>query len=312
SLARFGRNATAEAQAIVNQVASSLVNADTQRASGASVSGGYADKLVQVEGGTTPVGMGQTKATWRAAITPQLSEHSQARAWFERKPVTDSVISYAGTRDPVTGQRWGQVLKTDAGAGYSFNKDGSGFYVDATVSRYNGENVQSNRSIEVNLGGYLRVLRQRHSELTAGINVNYQSFANQQNYFTYGMGGYFSPQNFLAVAFPVHYSYEKDALQFKVGATPGFQTYSQAQANLYPTDAAGQAQLDALKALDYDVRNYYDSFSKTGFGISAEGSLYYKVSPATRVGGEVSYNSFGSYDEFRTSVGIRQTLGGTK
>jgi hypothetical protein len=53
-LARFGTNATIEAQAIVNQVASQLVNAETQRASGVAVSAGYADKLVQVEGGTTP------------------------------------------------------------------------------------------------------------------------------------------------------------------------------------------------------------------------------------------------------------------
>jgi hypothetical protein len=54
------------------------------------------------------------------------------------------------------------------------------------------------------------------------------------------------------------------------------------------------------------VRNYYDSLSKTGFGMSAQGSLYYKISPATRVGGEVSYNTFGTYDEFRSMLGIRQ------
>ena len=60
------------------------------------------------------------------------------------------------------------------------------------------------------------------------------------------------------------------------------------------------------------MRNYYDSLSKTGFGISATGSLYYTLSPATRVGGEVSYNTFGSYNEFRSMVGIRQSLGSTK
>jgi hypothetical protein len=96
------------------QVASQLVNAETQRASGVAVSGGYADKLVKIEGGTTPIGMGQTKAVWHAEVTPQLSDHSSARAWFERKPVTDSVVSYAGTRDPVTGKRWGQVMSRAA------------------------------------------------------------------------------------------------------------------------------------------------------------------------------------------------------
>jgi len=60
------------------------------------------------------------------------------------------------------------------------------------------------------------------------------------------------------------------------------------------------------------VRNYYDSLSKTGFGMSAQTSLYYRIGPATRVGGEVSYNTFGNYDEFRSMLGIRQSLGSTK
>ena len=94
--------------------------------------------------------------------------------------------------------------------------------------------------------------------------------------------------------------------------TPGFQSYLEDQANLYPTDPSAQALLDTLKAKDSDVRNYYDSLSQTGFAWSASGSAYYRISPLTRVGGEVSYNTFGSFDEFRALVGIRQSLGGGK
>ncbi|WP_456256899.1 cellulose synthase subunit BcsC-related outer membrane protein, partial [Campylobacter jejuni] len=46
--------------------------------------------------------------------------------------------------------------------------------------------------------------------------------------------------------------------------------------------------------------------------LSAQGAAYYRVSPSTRIGGEVSYNTFGSYDEFRSLLGIRQTLGTTR
>ncbi|KAG5729297.1 hypothetical protein E4T56_gene1956, partial [Termitomyces sp. T112] len=75
-LARFGRNATIEAQAIVDKTASALINAETQRASGVAMSAGYADKLVQVEGGTTPVGMGETKATWRVGFDADVGPRS--------------------------------------------------------------------------------------------------------------------------------------------------------------------------------------------------------------------------------------------
>lgn len=311
-LARFGTNATIEAQAIVNKVASALINAETQRASGVALSAGYADKLVQIEGGTTPVGFGSTKATWRVAVTPQLSQHATARAWFERKPVTDSVVAYAGTRDPVTGQTWGQVMRTGGGVGYSYENNGNGAYGDVSYNRYNGTNVASNRNVEVNVGGYMRAWHDEHSSITAGMNINYQSYGNNQNEFTWGQGGYFSPQSFLALSFPVRYAYEKGNLDLKVSGTPGFQSFSQNRTNLYPNDAAAQAQLDALKALNSDVRNYYDSLSKTGFGMSAQTSLYYRIGPATRVGGEVSYNTFGNYDEFRSMLGIRQSLGSTK
>jgi hypothetical protein len=43
---------------------------------------------------------------------------------------------------------------------------------------------------------------------------------------------------------------------------------------------------------------------------SADGSIYYRVSPSTRVGGEISINTFGSYDEFKSLIGIKQSLGG--
>lgn len=311
-LARFGTNATIEAQAIVAQKASALVQADTQHRSGVALSVGYDSKLVQADVGTTPVGMGQTQVQFHAGVTPGLGNGVQAQAWVERRPVTDSVISYSGTRDPVTGQTWGQVMRLGAGGGLSVDRNGSGAYGTVAFNRYTGTNVAENRGVEANAGGYLRVYRSEHSSITSGINVNYQSYDNPQNYFTYGHGGYFSPQSFLSVSFPVRYALDKDKLSVRAAVTPGYQSYNQSEVALYPTDPARQAVLDALKTQDSDVRARYDSLSKTGFALSAEGSLYYQISPSTRIGGEASYNTFGSYDELRSTIGIRQSLGATK
>lgn len=309
-LARFGQNATIEAQAIVDKERAALVQAPTQQASGVAFSVGYADRTVQIEGGTTPIGMGETKATFRAAITPELSPGVQAKAWIERKPVTDSVISYAGTRDPVTGERWGQVMRTGGGAGFSYDRNGNGVYGEVAYNRYRGTNVRGNSGIEANVGGYLRLIKSRQSQLTGGINANYQTYDNNQNFFTYGQGGYFSPQRFLSIGFPINYTLESDALDVKANITPGFQSFSQEESPLYPTDPALQAQLDALKAQNSDVRARYDSLSRTGFAISAGGEAYYKVSQSTRIGGNVSFTSFGQYEEFRSLIGIRQAIGG--
>lgn len=311
-LARFGTNATIEAQAIVNKLAAQLVQAETQHKSGVALSVGFDGKVIQADAGTTPIGMGKTKFSGRLALTPSLGKGVQAQAWVERRPVTDSVIAYAGTRDPVSGLTWGHVMRLGGGVGLSVDHDGSGAYGSFAYNTYRGIHVPHNRGVEANAGGYLRVLKTESSTLSSGINVNYQAFRNPQNYFTYGHGGYFSPQSFISVSFPVRYALDKDKFAVRAAFTPGYQSYNQDEVALYPTDAARQAALDGFKINNSDVRARYDSLSKTGFALSAEGSLYYQITPATRIGGEASYNTFGSYNELRSMIGLRQSLGATK
>lgn len=309
--ARFGRNATIEAQAIVDKQPSVFPSAQTQNASGVAFSAGYESDSVKLEAGTTPVGMGKTEATFRAEASPKLSPTVRAKAFAERQPVTDSVLSYAGTRDPVSGRRWGQVMRTAGGAGLSYDSEGSGVYAEGRYYRFRGTNVARNDGFEANVGGYLRTYRGPRSNLTVGINVNYQGYDKSQNYFTWGNGGYFSPQNFISVGFPVNYTMNDERFDISASFTPGFQSYKQDQTNIYPIDQPLQTILDQNKIDNNDVRSYYDSISKTGFAVSSNLSIYYKLSPTTRIGGEAGYNTFGSYDEFRSLLGVRQNFGST-
>ena len=308
-LARFGRNGTAEAQGIVDKLPSLLSNAQTQHAAGVALSAKYEGKIVTADIGSTPLGFAKTDIAGGVALTPRFSPNSSGRIWAERRPVTDSVVSYAGTEDPVTGDFWGAVMKSGGGASLSFDKDGTGFYADGSYYDFKGHHVRGNSSIQANVGAYLRAMQTRTSKLTLGINANYQSYANNQNYFTYGHGGYFSPQSFLSVSFPVRYTLQRRELEIAVNVAPGYQSYEQDEAPLYPNDPAEQANLDALKALNTDVRSNYDSVSQTGFGISAGGSAYYRLGGRTRIGGEVNINTFGNYNELRTFLGIKQSLG---
>ena len=310
-LARFGRNATLEAQGIVAALPSALVTADTQHASGVAVSAGYTSDLVKADVGSTPLGFGKTSIVGGITVSPRLSPAVTAKIWAERRPVEDSIVSYAGTNDPVSGTFWGAVRRAGGGASVSYDVAGTGVYADGSYYSYNGTNVRSNHGLQANIGGYTRILKDRYSTLSIGINGNYQDFANDQNYFTYGQGGYFSPQSFFSVSFPVHYKLRKPGgLEVDLDVAPGYQSYDQKATVLYPTDATTQALIDGLKVLDSDVRARFDSISQTGFGLSAGGSAYYPLNPRMKIGGELNYNTFGAYNEFRGSVGIKQVLGG--
>jgi tetratricopeptide (TPR) repeat protein len=312
ALARFGRNATPEAQGIVDALPSALVQADTQHASGVAVSASYDSPGMRVEVGATPIGFENTEVTWGFTAKPKLSRTVTAQGWAKREAVTDSVVAYAGTRDPVTGERWGQVMRTGGGASLSWDSEGTGVYADVSGYRYTGENVRQNRGYQANAGGYLPLYRDGHSTLTGGLNLNWQAFDNNQNYFTYGHGGYFSPQSFLSMSLPIRYAYNSTRWEGRLGVAPGYQSFEQDRSPIYPTDPTAQAALDALKAQDTDVRSYYDSLSNTGFAFSADGSLFYRLNPNTRIGASASANTFGTYDDYRSTFELRQSLGGSK
>ncbi|KQM51831.1 cellulose synthase [Sphingomonas sp. Leaf208] len=312
ALARFGRNATPEAQGIVNALPSALTQGDTQHASGVAVAASYDSPGVRIEVGSTPIGFDNTEVTWGFTAKPQLSRTVSAQGWVKREPVTDSVVSYAGTRDPVSGERWGQVMRTGGGASLSWDDEGTGVYADVSGYRYTGENVRRNRGYQANAGGYLPLYRDGHSTLTGGLNLNWQAFDNNQNYFTYGHGGYFSPQSFLSMSLPIRYAYNSTRWEGRLGVAPGYQSFEQDRAPIYPTDPNAQAELDALKARNTDVRSYYDSLSNTGFAFSADGSLFYRLNPNTRIGASASANTFGTYDDYRSTFELRQSLGGAK
>ena len=310
ALARFGTNPTAEAIGIQTQEPSALVAAKTQHDAGISPSVEIEAGSVEADVGATPLGFRKTNLQGGASVSPKVGQHVTLGLHGERRPVTDSVLSYAGAVDPVTGLSWGSVMQTGGGGSISYDRNGNGIYVDGGYHRYNGRNVLSNRKIEGNIGGYLKIYGSGNNSLTAGANLNYQSYGNDQNYFSFGHGGYFSPQSFVSIAFPLHYKTDRGKWQAGVDLAPGFQSYQEDGASVYPTLVSSQAELDRLKALNSDVRASYDSLSKSGFAFSGAANGSYQVGSATRIGGEVKYDTFGAYKEFQTMLSIRQSLGG--
>jgi hypothetical protein len=309
ALARFGTNPTAEAVGIQTKEPSELITAKTQHDAGIAPSLAVEAGAFKADFGTTPLGFQKTNLQGGASWSPKIGEHVTVGIHGERRPVTDSLLSYAGTVDPVTGQAWGSVLRTGGGGSFSYDDDGSGIYADGAYHHLVGEQVRSNREIEGNIGGYLRIYHTTSTTVTAGANLNYQSYDNDQNYFSFGHGGYFSPQSFVSVAFPIHYKMDHGKWQLGVDLAPGFQSYQEDEAPVYPTLASAQTQLETLKHLNSDVRAGYDSLSKSGFAFAGSATGSYRVGLATKIGGEIKYDSFGAYKEFQTMLSIKQSLG---
>src|SRR3546814_13347591 len=94
---------------------------------------------------------------------------------------------------------------------------------------------------------YLRAWQNARSGVSVGFNVNYQNYDNNQNYFTYGHGGYFSPQSFLSVNFPLRYWTNDGPMSIQASVAPGSQSYDQQGEPVYPTEPGAQGVLAFLQ-----------------------------------------------------------------
>ncbi len=306
---RFGGNQIINARAIVGAFAPVYPTPGTQSAAGAAVNLAVQAGSVAADIGTTPIGFGAVEVAGGASWSPRLGRSGQGKLWVERRPVTDSVIAYTGTRDPVTGQRYGRVMRSGGGVSLSYDDGASGLYGDASYSAYDGLHVRDNNGYQVNLGGYIRPYRQGDTEVQVGFNLNQQGYDNNQNFFSLGHGGYFSPKSFTSLTAPVSVRGRWGNWRFRGEVAPGYETYSEAGAAYFPMDPALQGELNSLAALNTDVFARYLPQSASGFGVAGGLSGDYQFRPGTSLSGALNFNTFGDYNETSISVSVRQTLG---
>lgn len=292
-----------------NDVLEDAPSQGSQRENGVEVSASLAGESYKLDVGTTPLGTDHNTVVGGIQWSPQITDYLRLIFTGERRAVTDSLLSYVGALDRFTGQRWGQVTKNGGSAQLSYDNGDAGFYAGAGGWNYTGENVQSNSSVTGSAGFYLRPYRADDRELKTGINISYMDFSKNLSYFSYGHGGYFSPQNYVSVSFPVDYSQEFSNWKMSVGASLGYQSYSQDEAPYFPGNPALQSQLENYVTAGQAKEAWYGGKSENGLGYNLRADVDYKVSKDMTIGGKVGYGTFGDYNESTAQVYFRYMLG---
>lgn len=305
--ANLGTNplVVAEATAAGNIIV--LPSLDSRSQSGAGVSLFYDTGPISLDAGVTPMGFMRPNFTGGVTARVGLGE-AQLRATVEQRPVTDSVLAYSGDRDPLTGVEWGGVVKRNVSLGGSANFGSAGAYVDGAYRKLTGHNVASNTGYEINAGAYFRPIDSNGDQLQIGLNANMQAYDKNLRFFSFGHGGYFSPQQFVSVALPVSYSKERERWRVKAGFSVGVQSYSEDSAPIFPNNPAAQQAIESYASGDSTILARYDSASKTGIGLTGQLSGEYKFPGGTAAGGELSADTFGIYNEYKFRFYLRRIL----
>ncbi|MBG14087.1 MAG: hypothetical protein CL553_13355 [Alcanivorax sp.] len=282
--------------------------AGNQTEAGMGVGFGYRGQAFAADIGSTPFGFEITNLVGGLSWAPKLGRNGRFILAGERRAVTDSLLSYAGVEDPATGDRWGGVTRTGGRLGLTFDNGPLGLYGDLGFYHYDGHNVADNQSVEASLGGYLRPVREDGRELKTGVNVRYMSFDENLSKFTYGHGGYFSPQDYVSLSFPIEYSEDYRRWTWSATFAPGFQSYSSDAAAFFPTLAEEQFWMEILASSGVIDSAYYAAESESGFGVNLGAGLDYRLSPGLKLGTRLGYDTFGDYSETKASVNLNYTL----
>jgi tetratricopeptide (TPR) repeat protein len=312
SASRFGSGPGAAYTALTNGT-----SPGQQNAAGIGLSVGYEGKNFGASIGTTPLGFQEVNVIGNATFKGNFGDAWSYKADLSRRPVTDSLLSFAGAKDERTGERWGGVVATGVRGDIGYDDGTYGFYGYGALHGISGKNVASNSRFETGGGAYIHLLDRPSNKLTLGLNLGLMGYEKNLSYYTFGHGGYFSPQSFVALSLPVDWSGRNDRLSWRVNASLGIQSFTQKQAPYFPTDssrnsAAGQAAAEAFR-LGLSNAIYtgaYPKTSKTGLAYNLAAVLEYQLAPRMFLGGSVGLNNAQDYRQFTGSVYLRYLFDG--
>jgi len=311
-----------------------LPAAGNQSTGGVGLSAGYSYRNFSGEVGTTPLGfpveniIGRLAFSWPGPATSQpgmvySNQYSsrvppriplaptgaanpfQVTVEGTREPITDSVLSYAGTKDPLSGTTWGGVVRTGGDVIASYDDGQLGFYGGGGGGSIDGQNVASNSEFDAVVGGFIRPYRSGADAFKVGINLSYFSYDRNLRFFTLGQGGYFSPQNYFNFGIPLEYSGRSGRLTYLAAGSIGVQTFNENRSPYFPTNAGDQAAAEA----GLGGGAFYGSRSVTGPSFGIRGQLEYQLNNGFSVGGLASVDNAENYTEGIAKVYLRKTFG---
>ena len=292
--------------------------AGDQSAGGVGLVGTYTWTDFSGQIGTTPLGFPITNVIGNLAYVPKFLDGAMSvRIEALRQPVTDSVLSYAGTNANFsrsnlvapgalgTNTLWGGVVKTGPHVTVFYDNQSIGWYGGAGYSWLTGTNVAGNSAVDALLGAYFRPWKTDNWALRVGVSLFYTGYEKNLNGFAFGEGGYFSPQDFEGLGFPIEFTGHTGPWSYLASATLGAQHFNQDSSPTFPNNPNAQAALETLSPSSAFTTALHGGI---GVGYNFKGQVEYAIDPTTSVGAAGSLNNGNSYQEGIVQLYLRKTF----
>ena len=273
----------------------------SDRQTGLSPALGYETPTLALDLGATPLGFLVTNAVGGIEWTPAWRSLDWTLG-VARRAVTSSELSYAGLRDPVTGTTWGGVVKTGPYAGFGLYRERYAVSGSLHFEELTGTHVPGNQLATARLSSSWTFYAAPELRADAGLTLNYWNYQrNLQNY-TFGSGGYYSPQSYVSISTPVELEGERAGWRYRVRMAVSYSVSRVSDESFYPNDPALQAAAGQQPLPSGFSAPVYPGYHSSGFGFTAYAAGERQLSDVLVLGLLVDINRTDFYHP--TSVGI--------
>jgi len=258
---------------------------------------GIETKYLTLEIGSTPLG---------ADTVPKLMGFASLHGGFSnlnidlkliRKRADDSMLSSVGEILEAKGRdiKWGRVFRSGAEIDISYSSDISYSLSLASYPSIEGHHVKQNSEIKtVGIISYSPI-SDNFSYIDYSFIAVYDKYDFNSDLFTYGHGGYFSPQKFILGSFAIDIADNvTDDIYWKLKASLGYETFSVDDVEQYPV-------LDAnSKGLYGEVEGYDESGITFKIGLASS----YSFSKQLDMIGAFSYEQMSTFQDITAGFSL--------
>ena len=281
---------------------SSLPPPFSQKVDGTSVGVGYEGDAFRWDLGVIGIGfpvqnmVGGIRKGWEANKIDYVLE-------IFRRPQTNSLLSYAGARDPATGEIWGGIAYTGVSGRLAHTFGQFNTFASAEYGLLRGKNVLDNNRLALRIGIDKDMLRREDKWVNLGLTLTHWRYKENESFYTFGHGGYYSPQSYTSVNLPVEWAGRSGKLSYVMRGSTSFAWTNEKRMPYYPTDSALQS--DAVNSGNSNDPGFYPGGPGGGKGYSLRLATEYKFTPHLAIGGYYNMDRTAFYTPNLTFIYLR-------
>jgi predicted Zn-dependent protease len=207
--------------------------------SGLSLGVVYQTDSLAVDVGSTPLGFLLPNIVGGVEWTPTWNS-ADITLGLARRAVTSSELSYAGLRDPITGKAWGAVVQSGPYAGIGLYRERYSVSGSLRFTELTGTHVLGNQFFGAQAATDWKFFSGKDVAADTGLTLKYWNYQHNLLNYTFGSGGYYSPQSYVTLAVPLELTGARAGWIYRLRVSVARSVSDSKSIAFYPNDAALQ------------------------------------------------------------------------